>query len=145
MWKDACDLAVLVAGEDGMERFRACSELEDPRRGNAQCHELLEILQIALLATLCGAEGCVDPRVRPGRPEDRYGRRPQCKAFWRRHGHGWSAAVMSPASGAAAWPRALVGQARIGAPIRLTSSNGALPSAGLAAPGPTGGATTTWS
>jgi hypothetical protein len=56
MWKDACDLAVLVAGEDGMERFRACSELEDPRRGNAQRHELLEILQIALLATLCGAE-----------------------------------------------------------------------------------------
>jgi len=64
------------------------------------------------------------------------------RAFLRRHGHGWSAAVMYPASGAAAWPRALVGKARIGAPIRLASSNGSLPSAGLADPGPTGGATT---
>ena len=29
-------------------------------RGNAQRHDLLEILLIALAATLCGAEGCVD-------------------------------------------------------------------------------------
>lgn len=44
-----------------MEWFRACfAELEDPRTGNAQRHELDEIVMIALLATLCGAEGCVD-------------------------------------------------------------------------------------
>lgn len=45
-----------------MERFRACFEdLVDPRSGsNAQRHDLLEILLIALAATLCGAEGCVD-------------------------------------------------------------------------------------
>ncbi len=53
MWKDASDLAVLVAEGDGMERFRACfAELEDPRTGNAQRHELDEIIMIALLATL---------------------------------------------------------------------------------------------
>jgi predicted transposase YbfD/YdcC len=46
---------------DGMERFRACfAELADPRTGNAQRHELDEIVMIALLATLCGAETCVD-------------------------------------------------------------------------------------
>jgi hypothetical protein len=44
-----------------MERFRACfAELDDPRTGNAQRHELDEIVMIALLATLCGAETCVD-------------------------------------------------------------------------------------
>ena len=44
-----------------MEWFRACfAELEDPRTGNAQRHELAEIVMIALLATLCNAEGCVD-------------------------------------------------------------------------------------
>ena len=44
-----------------MERFRACfADLADPRTGNAQRHDLLEILLIALAATLCGAEGCVD-------------------------------------------------------------------------------------
>jgi hypothetical protein len=44
-----------------MEWFRACfAELEDPRTGNAQRHELDEIVMIALLATLCGAEGGVD-------------------------------------------------------------------------------------
>lgn len=44
-----------------MEGFRACfAELEDPRSGNAQRHELDEIVMIALLATLCGAESCVD-------------------------------------------------------------------------------------
>ena len=48
-------------GRGGMERFRACfAELADPRTGNAQRHELLEILLIALCATLCGAESCVD-------------------------------------------------------------------------------------
>jgi hypothetical protein len=59
--KDASDLAVPVAEEDGMEWFRACfAELEDPRTGNARRHELDEIVMIAWLATLCGAEGCVD-------------------------------------------------------------------------------------
>jgi predicted transposase YbfD/YdcC len=44
-----------------MDGFRACfAELEDPRRGNAQRHELDEIVMIALLAVLCGAESCVD-------------------------------------------------------------------------------------
>ncbi len=44
-----------------MERFRTCfGDLSDPRTGNAQRHDLLEILLIALAATLCGAEGCVD-------------------------------------------------------------------------------------
>ena len=44
-----------------MERFRACfGDLDDPRTGNAQRHDLLEILLIALAATLCGAETCVD-------------------------------------------------------------------------------------
>jgi predicted transposase YbfD/YdcC len=55
-------LPPLVFQENGgMERFRACFEdLVDPRTGNAQRHDLLEVLLIALLATLCGAEGCVD-------------------------------------------------------------------------------------
>ena len=44
-----------------MERFRACfGDLVDPRTGNAQRHDLCEILLIALAATLCGAESCVD-------------------------------------------------------------------------------------
>jgi len=44
-----------------MEWFRACfGDLVDPRTGNAQRHDLLEILLIALAATLCGAESCVD-------------------------------------------------------------------------------------
>lgn len=45
----------------GMERFRRCfAGLADPRTGNAQRHDLLEILLIALCATLSGAESCVD-------------------------------------------------------------------------------------
>jgi DDE_Tnp_1-associated/Transposase DDE domain len=44
-----------------MERFRACfGDLADPRTGNAQRHDLCEILLIALAATLCGGESCVD-------------------------------------------------------------------------------------
>jgi predicted transposase YbfD/YdcC len=44
-----------------MDGFRACfAELEDPRSGNAQRHELDEIMMIALAAMLCGAESCVD-------------------------------------------------------------------------------------
>jgi hypothetical protein len=44
-----------------MERFRACfAELDDPCWGNAQRHALDEIIMIALLASLCGAETCVD-------------------------------------------------------------------------------------
>ena len=37
--------------------FRA---IPDPRRGNAQRHDLLDILTIALVASVCGAESCVD-------------------------------------------------------------------------------------
>jgi predicted transposase YbfD/YdcC len=47
--------------EDGMGGFRACfAELDDPRSGNAQRHELDEIMMIALVAMLCGAASCVD-------------------------------------------------------------------------------------
>jgi hypothetical protein len=35
-------------------------EIPDPRRGNAQRRELLGILTIALVASVCGAESCVD-------------------------------------------------------------------------------------
>jgi predicted transposase YbfD/YdcC len=43
-----------------MERFRkAFLRLPDPRAGNAR-HDLLEVLVIALVAMLCGAESCSD-------------------------------------------------------------------------------------
>ncbi|MFN4088154.1 MAG: ISAs1 family transposase [Alphaproteobacteria bacterium] len=35
-------------------------EIPDPRHGNAQRHDLLDILTIALVASVCGAESCVD-------------------------------------------------------------------------------------
>lgn len=35
-------------------------DVPDPRRGNAQRHDLLDILTIALVASVCGAESCVD-------------------------------------------------------------------------------------
>lgn len=35
-------------------------DIPDPRSGNAQRHELLDILTIALVASVCGAESCVD-------------------------------------------------------------------------------------
>ncbi|MBP7241518.1 MAG: ISAs1 family transposase [Amaricoccus sp.] len=35
-------------------------EIPDPRRGNARRHRLLDILAIALVASICGAESCVD-------------------------------------------------------------------------------------
>ncbi len=44
-----------------MQGFRACfADLVDPRRGNAQRHELDEIVMVALLAMVSGAETCVD-------------------------------------------------------------------------------------
>ena len=36
------------------------ADLPDPRTGNAQRHNLLDLLTIALTATICGAETCVD-------------------------------------------------------------------------------------
>ncbi len=36
------------------------TDLPDPRTGNAQRHNLLDLLTIALTATICGAETCVD-------------------------------------------------------------------------------------
>jgi predicted transposase YbfD/YdcC len=36
------------------------AELPDPRTGNAQRHNLLDVLTIALTAVICGAESCVD-------------------------------------------------------------------------------------
>lgn len=39
----------------------ACfSELPDPRTGNATRHDLVEVVTIALVASVCGAESCVD-------------------------------------------------------------------------------------
>jgi predicted transposase YbfD/YdcC len=39
----------------------ACfAALPDPRTGNATRHELLEVLTIALVGSICGAESCVD-------------------------------------------------------------------------------------
>ena len=35
-------------------------DIPDPRRGNAQRHAMLDILAIALAASVCGAESCVD-------------------------------------------------------------------------------------
>lgn len=44
-----------------MDGFRECfSGVEDPRRGNARRHDLIEVLFLALCASLCGAESCVD-------------------------------------------------------------------------------------
>lgn len=44
-----------------MAWFASCfTELSDPRTGNARRHKLLDILTIALTATICGAESCVD-------------------------------------------------------------------------------------
>jgi len=39
---------------------RCFAELPDPRRGNATRHDLLEVVTIALVASVCGAESCVD-------------------------------------------------------------------------------------
>lgn len=39
---------------------RAFDSLPDPRTGNAKRHDLLEILVIALTASVCGAESCSD-------------------------------------------------------------------------------------
>ena len=36
---------------------RYFGELEDPRTGNAKAHIFLEILIIAILAVICGADG----------------------------------------------------------------------------------------
>ena len=36
------------------------SEVPDPRKGNARRHKLLDILTIALMGSICGAESCVD-------------------------------------------------------------------------------------
>ena len=44
-----------------MEAFAACfAELDDPRTGNAELHDLYEILFIALCTVLCGGQTAVD-------------------------------------------------------------------------------------
>ena len=44
-----------------MSLFADCfGDLPDPRTGNAQRHELLDMLVLALAACLCGAKSCVD-------------------------------------------------------------------------------------
>lgn len=35
-------------------------DMPDPRSGNARRHDLLDILSIAVVASVCGAERCVD-------------------------------------------------------------------------------------
>ncbi len=40
--------------------FEAFRDLEDPRGGNAQRHELLDILFIAICTILSGGETCTD-------------------------------------------------------------------------------------
>jgi hypothetical protein len=40
--------------------MRVLRTLPDPRRGNATRHDLLEVLTIALVGSICGAESCVD-------------------------------------------------------------------------------------
>ncbi len=40
--------------------WSSLAELPDPRNGNARRHSLLDILTIALIASICGAESCVD-------------------------------------------------------------------------------------
>ena len=43
-----------------MSIWASFAALPDPRTGNAQRHNLLDLLTIALTATICGAESCVD-------------------------------------------------------------------------------------
>ena len=44
-----------------MLSIRSClADLPDPRHGNARRHKLLAVLTIALTASICGAESCVD-------------------------------------------------------------------------------------
>jgi predicted transposase YbfD/YdcC len=44
-----------------MKWLRDCfADLPDPRTGNAKRHNLLELLTIALVASICGAESCTD-------------------------------------------------------------------------------------
>lgn len=43
-----------------MSIWSSFADLPDPRRGNARRHNLLDLLTIALTATICGAESCVD-------------------------------------------------------------------------------------
>jgi hypothetical protein len=40
--------------------WSSLAELPDPRNGNARRHYLLDVLTIALTASICGAESCVD-------------------------------------------------------------------------------------
>ena len=40
--------------------WSSLSNIPDPRTGNAQRHKLLDVLTIALVASICGAESCVD-------------------------------------------------------------------------------------
>src|SRR5579872_7009930 len=51
----------LLEQEGPMGWLRACfAGLPDPRTGNATRHNLLEVLTIALVGSICGAESCVD-------------------------------------------------------------------------------------
>lgn len=43
-----------------MSIWLSLADVPDPRTGNAQRHNLLDVLTMALVATICGAESCVD-------------------------------------------------------------------------------------
>ena len=54
----------MITGGDEMEAFAACFEgLDDPRNGNAERHDLLELLMIAFCTVLCGGQTAVDMHV----------------------------------------------------------------------------------
>ena len=40
-------------------------EVPDPRTGNATRHDLLDVLMIALTASICGCESCVEFATSP--------------------------------------------------------------------------------
>ena len=46
--------------EDAWPLIDTLGEIPDPRRGQCARHEFLDILSIALVASVCGAESCVD-------------------------------------------------------------------------------------
>ena len=49
------------ADNETLEQFASCWEgLDDPRNGNAQWHDLHELLMIALCCVLCGGQGAAD-------------------------------------------------------------------------------------
>jgi hypothetical protein len=64
---DSCIGSLMGGGPMGW--LDACfAELPDPRPGNATRHDLIEVVTIALVASVCGAESCMEfaDLARPG-------------------------------------------------------------------------------